>query len=488
MNSVHGGTIMKKMIVMLVAFFAIYACSKQPQTPDNSYQLIFDINVTRADDTKAVKTDFVDGDKLYVFFEDVTGAKYVTLTKTDGVWGADISGSLTIEDLAESGKHMYAVYFPFGTPTITASGDGVSFGSALELMYTYYMTGSAKYTLTKAEGIATLSGTLDMFIPDNFVQFFIDKDGEGNYNANDQYRLAVDQVRPVACASYANGSFTQSTKDYSQPMWGYAYGTEGIAFSGEINSSEWSSAAHHRIILFDTTAPAKSKVFTKTLTSHQAINLKNAGSWSDAVTIPTKGECVTVNGIKWAPYNIGASANYSGSGVYEDYGFLFAWGELIPYTNEEDWGYTDWNMKNDMSLVNYYWYDGSSYLKYDSVGQALESVDDVATAFWGPNWRIPTAEEYRSSILIASGFSYDYSSFTYNNGSLWFPEIDTRNGTQSVRLKSGGSYQTSTLTTYSSNCPGSQDLFYFYYRGKEVSSWTETRHFGVCVRPIYIGE
>ena len=95
------------------------------------------------------------------------------------------------------------------------------------------------------------------------------------------------------------------------------------------------------------------------------------------------------SGLKWASFNLGASAP-------EEYGDYYAWGEIEPYyisldpltwKNGKSAGY-DW--------PSYRWCYGSSWpmTKYNSEEKTvLEFADDVAHVRLGGNWRMPTDGE-----------------------------------------------------------------------------------------------
>ncbi|MCQ2142989.1 MAG: DUF1566 domain-containing protein [Bacteroidales bacterium] len=74
--------------------------------------------------------------------------------------------------------------------------------------------------------------------------------------------------------------------------------------------------------------------------------------------------------VKWAPFNIGATAP-------EEFGNMYAWGKTDPS-------------------------DGAAFKegyrsKYPD-GSVLDSKDDVAAAEWGGGWRMPTAGEFRELV------------------------------------------------------------------------------------------
>lgn len=387
-------------------------------------ELKFNVRVNQVVDTKAVKTDFVSNDVIYLFFNNVAineTPKYAKLTFDGTDWRGALEGGLTIADLAASGSTISAVFFPFGTVNIGYSSSKYVFTGADGLpIYTYYLSATADYTVETEGDFATLTATLNMTMPDNFVQFFVDK-SEEKYNADFTYRLIVHKIFPVACASYSKpnattGKFNENSLDSGEPMWGYAYNNEGIAFSGKIKGG-WASAAEHRLIFFELGSPARTKVYSdKTLTSHAAIKLK-VSSWDRAVSEPSsKFMGIYKNndsntGIKlyWADYNLGAttSANNTSS-----YGLYFAWGEIVP-TELANSG--DWFIKDENGSTHWYWYSNTKYGYGTGLKDRLDLQDDAANAYLGGDWRMPTAEEFKALWQGATASQF----VQYNSDCRW---------------------------------------------------------------------
>lgn len=403
------------MLLSGVTAFQFTSCnnSEDENIPPRITELRFNINVNNASapDTKAVKSDWEDGDKLFVFFK-VDGTtfldaiKYVTLSYngSTGKWDGACSDALTDPaELGSAGK-MYAVYFPFGGVAIASdpnNSGGVTFrtsgskNSALDgfPIYTFYMNGYASYTISTAGDVATLDGTFDMKLPANYVYFYVDKAGD-KFNENEKYRLAVEGVVPVACVSYFKGAFMETPQDYDtftregnlgrfigQPMWGYKY-HDGIAFSGKINTqvnyaswgsgSYWggSEAVDHKLIFFSDGDPAVTKTINAKLASHASVKLlspvKGTNGWVQAVTTPTT---TLLNGTKWANWNLGAED-------VNDLGYYLRWGGLI--------------VPKD--------YRAQGYLTERNIGKSLQNsgyeIFDAARAYLGADWRMPTKAEF----------------------------------------------------------------------------------------------
>ncbi len=478
---------MKKFFVFLCASIALVACTKEisDEIPVPT-RLEFNVTVTQDAPTKAVKTDFVSGDVIYAFFNNVAvneTPKYAKLTYDGTKWSGALQGGLAVGELAASGETMSAVYFPFGTVNITKSGDTYSFKGADNLpIYSYFSSATASYELATAGEIATLTATLNMTIPDNYVQFFVDKSGS-DYASDGKYRLAVKDIRPAACGSYTPaGGFAITALDYSQPMWGYVYDDLGVLFSGQIDATAWSSASERRFIFFETGAPAKSATISKTLASHASVKLTNVASWPAAVTVPTTVDMgiyknnnpATGKTLLWADRNLGAQAAASVANNNQDYGFLFAWGEIVPYFEADGWQ-ASWEMKPDMTQAKYYWYDSvaGSYSKYTTPGDVLETQDDAASAYLGNGWRMPTKEE------LAALWGLEYTQHIEKgytvNSNLYFPNAGRRVGSATSGRTYYNNYWSSTIQS---------TVLGWYNYGAGVTSENGERYTGMSVRPV----
>lgn len=286
--------------VLLVGILAISftSCTKEDKVAPKIKTLKFDVKVnngTPLEETKAVKTGWVVGDKMYAFFNVSTGAttghlnaiKYVTLTYNGTGWDGELSGELTDANEIGTAGTMYTVYFPFGGVSIASDGaSGVTFKTAGNTneslngqpIYTYYMTDNTEYTVSTVGDVGTLHANFTVEIPDNYVYFFVNKDGD-NYNSNEKYRLSAQGIIPTACIGFSAGTFSESALDAGRCLWGYAFNDAGIAFSGKIDAS-WASATDHIFNLYSEEEATKSKTFNKALSSHKSVNLNMASGWT----------------------------------------------------------------------------------------------------------------------------------------------------------------------------------------------------------------
>lgn len=109
---------MKKTIIILSALAALVACNKENTQPEST-PTVFNITITREDDTKAVKSAWEDGDVVYVFFSTVAAPNYVKYSYSSGAWTNEKIGTFNIT----TDGTMTAIYLPFGNgETVQKSG------------------------------------------------------------------------------------------------------------------------------------------------------------------------------------------------------------------------------------------------------------------------------------------------------------------------------------------------------------------------------
>lgn len=151
------------------------------------------------------------------------------------------------------------------------------------------------------------------------------------------------------------------------------------------------------------------KDFIDRVANNAAEHLERAGSYVD-LGLPS--------GTLWATCNIGANSP-------EAAGDYFAWGETE--------GYDDG--KSDFSLKNYQWCNGSGYTltKYNTSSSYgtivdykiwLDLKDDAAYVKWGPDWRIPSEDQFKELI----NNSYTTREWTERNGALGLQIKSKKNG------------------------------------------------------------
>ncbi|MBP5316112.1 MAG: hypothetical protein J6Y83_00245 [Bacteroidales bacterium] len=289
---------MKRIILMVcAALVALVSCEKQPvENPSNEgSEIVFNLSATHPGDTKAVKTGWEENDVIFVFIQGQTAPAYLEMKWDGSSW---VNTSKGLSAIADGSVSMRAVYLPFGSgATVSADGSGNYVFS--ETYYTYYLTDQQSFAVSG--GVVT--GTFNMEIPENYVQFFI----EDASAADGGYTLATDAVIPVGVASIAaDGTLTEtSDKVAGNDMVGYAYGSgaaKGYLFSGKINwtyppisTVSGSGAFYFAKTKVSDNSRADYFVTGKEIESHDAIKLPaNSSEYNGATSDGLNGKWVPV--------------------------------------------------------------------------------------------------------------------------------------------------------------------------------------------------
>ena len=195
------------------------------------------------------------------------------------------------------------------------------------------------------------------------------------------------------------------------------------------------------------------------------------------VPVPEAVDLGLPSGLKWASFNLGASAP-------EEYGDYYAWGETETKDNY-DWSTYKWCNGSERTLTKY---NTSSY--YGTVDNkiVLEAEDDVAHVKLGGNWRMPTDADWSelydyttSKVTSQNGVSGQL--FTGKNGnSLFLPAAgywmnDTNSASEVL-----GYYWYPSLN---SNDPRNAMNEAFIYYSSITFGGGVSRCYGLSVRPVY---
>ena len=160
------------------------------------------------------------------------------------------------------------------------------------------------------------------------------------------------------------------------------------------------------------------------------------------------------SGTKWATCNIGATKS-------EDYGDYYAWGETQSKKkyNEKNYKYTD------NSIV-------------------LSSKDDVATANWGSDWRMPTQAEMDE---LSSNCIHKWTTqngvngllFTGTNGnSIFLPAAGSRSDSSLDKAVFSGCYWSSSLV------PDDDSSWFLLFASDDYDVGHTNRYYGFSIRPV----
>ena len=176
------------------------------------------------------------------------------------------------------------------------------------------------------------------------------------------------------------------------------------------------------------------------------------------------------SGLKWAKFNVGATAP-------EEHGGYYAWGETKE-KNVYSWG---WYLCKQSECGT----SADPFIKnYSSAGwYTLPAAYDAAHAQWGGSWRMPTRDDLlelkenctkeKTTVNGVSGYKYT----GWNGNSIFLPDVDIKNG---ANLSSGWyTYWTSYCMYYSLST--SQQAYAFDSDGNLNTNY---RAYGLAIRPV----
>ena len=227
-----------------VALMALSACNKEEVTASRTLKL--DLNIIHDIDTKAVKTGWESGDKIYVFFgkpADHTTPAYLTLTYNGSTWTEDWTAGLEAEIASTASGKLHAVYTPGKLGTISYD----------PYWKEYRFTGSDHGWYLKCENVSytvsegVLAATLNMSRPSDFVQFYL----EGQAANAGKLQFSGDKILKVEVSGLDQTRFRQGNYNYGRPIDGVAY-KGGLMFSGLLKEDASGVEASHTLTITDT--------------------------------------------------------------------------------------------------------------------------------------------------------------------------------------------------------------------------------------------
>ncbi len=153
------------------------------------------------------------------------------------------------------------------------------------------------------------------------------------------------------------------------------------------------------------------------------------------------------SGLLWATCNVFATTP-------EEYGYYFAWGEVVPkmYYGWSSEGDYEWGVYNS----SYYNFGMTKYTTTDGK-TVLDLVNDAAHVNWGGDWRIPTLAEIKElNSNCTTKWTTDYNgtgvagrivTSKLNGNSIFLPAAGWRGNSSLSYAGSLGLYWSSSLNT-----------------------------------------
>lgn len=376
---------MKKIYWILgAALLCLAGCDKAVTTTQTLQHLKLDLTINNqmAPATKAVKTGWADGDKVYVFFgkpEDHPTPAYLTLTRSGSSWTETWTDGLEAEIAATPSGTLTAVYSPIDIGTVSYIGS-IKYYSFSGENYCFALScNNAAYTVSAGVLSATLDLALDNLLT---VQFFLP--GEASNAAN--LTFSNEHIGKIQGAARINesGEVISGSTIYGNSIPGFAF-DGGVIFSGILIDTVDGTAKEYTLKIVDNkgTDDASDDVtytYTKkaTISQRDAILLRPLSEWSISVAKPDLVDLGLTSGVKWATFNLGATKP-------EEFGYYFAWGETTP--------------KSDYRWATYFDTDdgGKTFKKYSvETKTALDLEDDAAHAALGGKFRLPTPSDFQT--------------------------------------------------------------------------------------------
>lgn len=202
----------------------------------------------------------------------------------------------------------------------------------------------------------------------------------------------------------------------------------------------------------------------------------------DTIVPPPAPEYVDLGlSVKWATFNIGASAP-------EDYGDYFAWGEVEP-KDEYNWANYKWCNGGYTSLTKYCSDDTLCIDGFTDGLTQLVPEDDAAHVNWGGNWHIPSDEEWAElrtqcqwTLTENQGVNgYEVKS-KVNGNTIFIPIGGFLSGKNLVYDYLGG-YWSTTLNKSKQSC--ALGLYLNKTENKVGQYFNSSRSNGFLIRPVY---
>ena len=261
---------MKKITLLTifgVALMALSACNKEEVPASKTLKL--DLNIIHDSDTKAVKTGWESGDKIYVFFgkpEDHTTPAYLTLTFDGSSWTEAWTAGLEAEIAATPSGKLCAVYTPGNFDAIEYSDYWKQYSFINSDPGWYLTCGMVDYSVSKG----VLTATLNMKRESDFVQFYL----EGQAANAGKLQFSGDKILKVKVSSISETGFKQGSHGYGSAIDGVAY-KGGLMFSGILKSDARGIETSHTLKITDTNGTndtADDVVYTITATKKMKVN------------------------------------------------------------------------------------------------------------------------------------------------------------------------------------------------------------------------
>lgn len=501
--------IMKKSLFIATALLTLAACSREMNIDTPAGNMTITARTETSADTRTIVKDQVHvywepGDEIAVFSGGKSG-KFTT-DVTEASAAATFHGSLGSTD----GADLWAVYpyskdavFDGETITTTLPSEQVarfgSFGKNMNLsiahsdndnLQFYNVGGGIRFRLTQ-EGIkkVTFEGYGGEFLSGK-VKIGLDENG-------------LPLIREVTDGSKVITLLPPTGNDsFPTNVWFYCVAIPGSLASGFklefFRDTEYSRMASEKAVTI------KRSIFG---------NIDNADEGCEfipipnTISIPDAVDLGLPSGLKWASFNLGASAP-------EEWGDYYAWGEIEPYYEpgyaqaenavwkpgkEDGYSFTSykWVTKSDLfKLTKYNTFPEIGIDGFTDDKIVLDLEDDAAYMALGGKWRMPTnaamaeLEKGCTWVWISQNGVYGYEVIGPNGNSIFLPACGERWGIDLDILydldNPYGAYWSSSCPRYKGPfCAWNLFLYPPDHKVTRTRGYSFGRAHGMAIRPVY---
>ena len=297
----------KALLILALALAALSACQKSgpaEETVAATYslsQLSFHFSVQYPTETKAVKSGWTEGDKIFVFFSGVT-TRYVTLSYSESAWATPAVHGEGSPELPSSGL-LTAIYLPYGnSATPSYSDDRWSFSDVADSYF--FKAEKVEYQITDSgNAMGSLNAELYMEMPAGYAQFFIP-----NADAAAPVRLACNLMKTGGLSGIASDGTVAENTSGTAGDWITGYNaTVGEATGYYASGKPIENPGLDCYFVLETESAAAYKHYYKLRNTPIAVRGAYKLPAPSAWTAVSTSDYVTMANVQWKEVNDGAS-------------------------------------------------------------------------------------------------------------------------------------------------------------------------------------
>ena len=307
----------KTLLILVLTLVALSACRKfgpveEPvaATYDLS-QLCFNFTVQYPTETKAVKSGWTNGDKIFIFFSGVS-SHYVTLSYDGSAWATPTVQPGEGSPALDPTGLLTAIYLPYGnSATPTYSDSRWSFGDVAD---SYFLQAEkVAYQITVENDISTLNAVLFMEMPAGYAQFFIQNEG-----ATRTVRLACNLMKPGGLTGIASDGTVAENTSGAPGGWITGYNaTIGEATGYYVSGKPIDNPGLDCYFALETESAASYMHYYKKRNTPIAVRGAYKLPALSAWTSVSSTEYVPLAGARWCTVCEGASTPWAAGTAYE---------------------------------------------------------------------------------------------------------------------------------------------------------------------------